>query len=130
VDSPVIIDHAFALQQNPEWVLKREYDVGETPNISSKWFRSGYSTYSSVKNNYLGLAGECAKLRNKRFFLDQCMQIREQCSGSIQVVAEANKAIKHITHFRVFAFVLRNRTWGRYITGFWLIKDDAKANSN
>ena len=119
MDSPVIIDHAFALQQNPEWVLKREYDVGETPNISSKWVRSGHSAYASVKNNCLGVAGEWAKLHNKRFFLDQCMQIREQCSGSIQDVAEAIKAIKHITHFRVFAFVLRNRTWGRYITGFW-----------
>jgi len=119
VDSPVIIDHAFALQQNPEWVLKREYDVGETPNISSKWVRSGRSVFSSVKNNYLGIAGDWAKLRNKRLFLDQCMRIREQCSGSTKDVIEAIKAIKHITHFRVFAFVLRNRTWGRYITGFW-----------
>lgn len=64
------------------------------------------------------MAGDWFITHSKKHFLEQCMRIQKIFSGSILEQVQMIRPIRHITHNRVFAFVLRKRTWGKYKSHF------------
>jgi hypothetical protein len=109
VEGRVIIDHALAVQQNPDWQPPRglkEADIAVHVRaaVSQRNSREPEETCGAL----------CLLVRNKQLFHEQETEIMRMCAGSIGEAATKLDPVKFICHIRLFAFVLRTRKWGTH----------------